>query len=226
MNEPSATRSSTRVEQPELVEVARLGWAAGPRRRTFARGRRRTRASPCPPRRPSARLDRGERRPRGPPTPRRRRRRRRAGAQRRRRARAARRRAPRRAAGAARAGGATRARAPARGGAGRAGSGGSGRRAAPTPRARAPSSRATTGAQPLDLGAQPRVGAQRGLERRARSSGRARPAGSRRGWSRAHRASSSSISSRRRASACTMRILTVPSGMPVAAAISRWLRPP
>ena len=40
------------------------------------------------------------------------------------------------------------------------------------------------------------------------------------------RRSSSSIISRSRASAWTMRIFTVPSGMPVSAAISRWLRPP
>ena len=41
-----------------------------------------------------------------------------------------------------------------------------------------------------------------------------------------HRSPSSSIISRSRASAWTMRIFTVPSGMPVSAAISLWLRPP
>ena len=79
--------------------------------------------------------------------------------------------------------------------------------------------------QSLRLGAQTRVVAELGLECRPllgielaeQIAGEALVA---------HRASSSSIRSRRRASACTIRIFTVPSGMPVASAISRWLRPP
>ena len=81
------------------------------------------------------------------------------------------------------------------------------------------------GRQPLGLGAQAGVRAQLGLEGGAllRAELAQQVAGE---AVAAHRASSSSISSRRRASACTIRIFTVPSGMPVASAISRWLRPP
>jgi hypothetical protein len=83
------------------------------------------------------------------------------------------------------------------------------------------------GAQARDLGRQAGIGGERGLEARALGVGQLAEQVVGDVVARAHAPrSSASIRSRSRARPWTIRIFTVPSGMPVAAAISVWLAPP
>ena len=80
-------------------------------------------------------------------------------------------------------------------------------------------------AQALDLLAQLRVLGGGALERGALRAGQLAEQVGGDVLAGAHAPSSSSIIRRRRRSARTMRIFTVPSGIPVASAISLWERP-